>query len=265
MKKKLWISTILTMLALSLMACARIPSLLASSGQASPVQGGGGGSIVFDEQVTQGVVVLGTGMVSAEPEVAQVTFGVELQGKDPAAIVNEGAQKIDLAIAAVQKLGEQSDIRTTNYSLWVENIHDQETGRATGEVVYHLSHQVQATLHDLDRVGELLSAVAGAGVNTIAGVTFTVDNPQALVEQARQKALQDANAKAQQMAEGLGIALDKPILVTEEGGGYGYPEEPRAEWGMGGGGNGMTVATVPGITPGTFSVSVSVRVVYAIR
>ena len=72
--------------------------------------------------------------------------------------------------------------------------------------------------------------------------------------------MQDATAKAQQIAEGLGIALDKPILVTE--GSSRYPVEPAAEWGIGGGG--ATVA-VPGITPGTFSVSVSVRVVYAIR
>jgi uncharacterized protein YggE len=116
-------------------------------------------------------------------------------------------------------------------------------------------------LRDLDHVGELLAAVVEAGANSISEVSFTVEDSEALVEQARQQALEDAGARAKQMAEGLGITLGKPILVMETGGGYPVP----MELGLGGGGGGVAEAAVPSISPGTFSVSVSVQVIYEIR
>ena len=68
-------------------------------------------------------------------------------------------------------------------------------------------------MRDLARVGELLAAVIEAGANTISGVDFTVENPDALVEEARQEALKDAQSKAWQMAETLDIVIERPILV----------------------------------------------------
>jgi uncharacterized protein YggE len=210
-------------------------------------------------QFTEGLVVVGTGTASAEPEVAQVTLGVELRGDDPAALVDEGAGTIDDVIAAAESMGVAgADIRTIGYNLWVENIYDPERGIPTGEVIYHLSHFVQVTQRDLGQVGELLATAVNAGANSISGVNFTVEGPGVLVEQARQSALQDAQDRAEQMAEGLGIELGMPVMVMETGGGYAYP----MEGGMGGGG--MVEVGAPAISPGSFSVSVSVQIVYDI-
>jgi len=258
MRRKLWNVLILAALGLTLGACgqARVLPTLAAEGATLPR--GGGGGISPTGQFTEGLVVVGTGTARAEPEVAQITFGVELRGDDPAALVDEGARKIDGAIAAAREIGiADGDVRTIGYNLWVENIHDPETGMPTGEVAYHVSHNVQVILRDLDQVGELLAAVVGAGANSISEVSFTVEDPEALVVQARQQALEDAGARAKQMAEGLGIALGTPILVMESGGWY-----PMPVGGIGGGGVEMAA---PSISPGTFSVSVSVQVAYEIR
>jgi uncharacterized protein YggE len=258
MRRKLWNVMILAALGLALGACGQARALptLAAEGAALP-QGGGG--ISPTGQFTEGLVVVGTGTARAEPEVAQITFGVELRGDDPAALVDEGARKIDGASAAARELGiADGDVRTTGYNLWVENIHDPETGMPTGEVAYHVSHNVQVILRDLDQVGELLAAAVGAGANSISEVSFNVEDPEALVVQARQQALEDAGARAKQMAEGLGIALGKPILVMESGGWY-----PMPAAGIGGGG--MAEVAAPSISPGTFSVSVSVQIAYEIR
>jgi uncharacterized protein YggE len=263
MNKRIGIVLVLAMLLVTLTTCGPVGAqpIQAAENPALAGGGGGGGGVVLPSgQFVEGLVVVGTGMASAEPEIAVVTFGVELRGDDPAALVNEAAQKIDQALAAVGKLGiAGEDVRTTGYNLWVENVYDPETGAPTGEVVYHVSHFVQVTLHDLDKVGGLLANVVAAGVNSISGVNFTVEAPEALVEQARQDALEDAAAKAKQMADGLGIALGKPMLVMETGGGYSMPS---MEWGVGGGGGGMAA---PSISPGGFSISVSVQVVYEIR
>lgn len=259
MTRKLWNIGILAALALTLAACAQVgssPTLAA--GEQSAVLGDGGG--YTSGSFTEGLVVVGTGQASAEPQIAQVTFGVELRGDDVAALVDEAATKINQAIAAAKGMGvADEDVQTVSYSVWVETIYDPQSGVPTGEVVYHVSHYVQATLRDLDRVGGLLAAVVNAGANTISNVNFSVEDPDTLIEQARQEALQNARSQAQAMAQALGVTLGKPISVMETGGGY--PVVREAAVGMGGGG----MAAAPSITPGAFSVSVSVQIVYEIR
>ncbi len=262
MRRNIWIVLLPVVAALTLVACGRMPSLAAGEAAPSLGGGGGGGTVSPTGQFAEGLVVVGTGTASAEPEVAQITLGVELKGDDPAALVDEAARKMDQAIAAAQELGvAEGNIQTTGYNLWVENVYDPEKGTPTGEVVYHLSHQIQVTLRDLGQVGELLAAAVEAGANSISGVNFTVEDPKALVEQARQQALEDVTMRAKQMAEGLRITLGKPILVMETGGGMPMP----AGWGVGGGGGGMADVAAPSISPGTFSVSVSIQAVYEIQ
>jgi hypothetical protein len=251
---------VLVALMLALASCTQpaAPTAMASE-EAAVARGGGGGLIQPTGQLAEGLVVVGTGTVSAEPEMANVVFGVELQGDDPAAIVGEAAERIDQAIAAAEELGvAEEDVRTTGYNLWVETVRDPDSGTPTGEVLYHIWQQVRVKLSDLDRVGDLLGAVVDAGANTISEVNFTVEDPDALMEQARQQALENVATRAQQMAEGLDITLGRPIMVMETGGGSPMP------LGIGGGGE-MMEAAAPFISPGTFSVSVSVQVVYEIQ
>jgi hypothetical protein len=265
MKRSIWSLVTVVVLALALVACGRVgasPTLAAE--EAAPALGGGGGVpyVSSNGQYVEGLVAVGTGTASAEPEVAQITFGVELRGDDPAALVDEGAGKIERAVASAQELGvAEEDVRTTGYNLWVETVYDPEKGLPTGEVIYHLSHHVRAKLRDLDKVGEVLAAVVEAGANSISEVSFSVEQPDALMEQARQQALEDAAARAQQMAEGLDISLGKPVTVMETSGGFPVP----VERGIGGGGGGMVEMAAPSISPGTFSVSVSVQIVYEIQ
>jgi uncharacterized protein YggE len=260
MNKRIW--TILAMAAvlLTLTNCGQANAQPNRETEAAALQGGGvgGGAGSFNGQYVEGLVAVGSGKASAEPEIAVISLGVDLRGSEPAAMVDEAALKIDAIAAAVEGLGVAGDdVRTTGYNLWVENLYDHERGLPTGEVVYHVSHYVEVTLRDLDKVGELMADVVEAGANTISGVSFTVAEPEALVEQARQAALADAAAKAGRMAEGLDIALGKPVSVMETTGG------PYPVLGLGGGGGEMMAA--PSVSPGTFTVSVGVQIVYEIR
>jgi uncharacterized protein YggE len=254
MKRKLRYIGVLVLVASVLSSCGQAGAPLSSPGETASVAGSG--NILPSGQFSQGLVVVGTGTASAEPEIARVTFGVELRGDDPVALVDEAATKVDGAITAAKGLGiADTDVQTVSYSLWVETVTDPQTGAPTGEVVYHLSHYVQVTLRDLTQVGELLAAVIEAGANTISGVEFTVEDPDALVEQALQEALQDAQARAERMAETLGAVVGQPVLVEEIGGGYPTSIE-RASSAV------APSVAAPPISPGVFSVSVSVQVVY---
>jgi uncharacterized protein YggE len=254
MKSKFWCIGVLALVASILSSCGQVGAPTSSPGEMARLSGGG--DVLPSGQFSEGLVIVGTGTASAEPQIARVTFGVELRGDDPVALVDEAASKADGAIAAVKEMGvADEDIQTVGYNLWVETVTDPQTGVPTGEVVYHLSHSIQVTLRGLERVGELLAAVIGAGANTISGVEFTVEDPGALVEEARQEALQDARSKAERMAEMLGVVVGQPILVEEVGGGYPTSVERASVVAASGG-------AAPPVSPGSFSVSVSVQVVY---
>lgn len=264
MKKLRWsfVTLIVLLVGALLGGCSSLaampPSLVSSD--AATLRAGGGSSIVSG-QAAEGIVVAGTGMSSADPELAEVGFGVELRGDNADELVSEAATKMDAALAAAEEFGIVEDkTRTLNYNLWVETVHDPETGRPTGEIVYHLSHQMQVTTDRIDAVGGLLSGIVNAGVNAISGVNFTVQDPESLMEQAREAAITDARAKAEQIAEQLGVSLGQPVLVTEGGSPIPVVYE-AADMGRGG----LAEAAAPSITPGSFSVSVNIQIVYDIR
>lgn len=261
MKSRIMLIGLSVLMAALVVGCGSFPALPTLATERSALAAGGAGMVPATDPTTNGLWVVGTGEASADPEVARITFGVDLRGEAPGALVDEGSRKNDAAISALRQMGvAEDDIKTIGYSLWVETVHDPDTGMPTGEVIYHVSHQTQATVYELDSVGDILAALVEAGVNTISEVSFSVDEPQALIEQARQAALQDAQERAQRMAEGLAIALGKPVLVTE--GGASIPVSARG--GVGGGGA-IAEMAAPSISPGAFSVSVSVQVVYEIK
>jgi hypothetical protein len=210
----------------------------------------------------EGVAVIGTGSVSVDPEIAHVTYGVELQGEDPDALVSEASATMDAAMDAAMTFGILEDrTQTVDYNLWVETNRDRETGQPTGSVIYHFRHQVRVSTDQLDTVGELLAGLVNSGVNSINGVSFAVEDVAALEQQAREDALADAEARAEHIADQMGLALGKPSFVTEVGGGG--PVPVTRAYGLGGGA--MMESAAPEIESGSFTVSVSVQVVYAIR
>jgi uncharacterized protein len=235
----------------------RLPAFL--SGDAVTVRNASG-TLMTSGQPGEGVVVSGTGMASAEPDLAQLGFGVELQGQNADALVSEAAAKMGAALAAAEAFGVVEDkTQTLNYNLWVETVYNPETGRPTGEIVYHLSHQVQVTTDRIGSVGELLSGVVNAGANAISGVNFVVEDTDALERQAREAALRDAQSRAEQLAGGLAIPLGAPILVVESG--TSVPGPYAKAIGL----EFSDAAASPSFNPGSFSVSVNVQIVYAIR
>jgi hypothetical protein len=142
--------------------------------------------------------------------------------------------------------------------MWIEQVVDRE-GQPTGESRYHVVNQVRVRLRDLTKTGELLQKALEAGANNVGGVSFSVADPKALQQEARDQAIADAQAKASQLAAGLGAQLGRLRQVSEYGGviAPSVPVEAYAEGLRGGGG------PVP-VSGGEFSVTVEIQVVFDI-
>lgn len=203
------------------------------------------------------LTVTGNGKASAEPDLATVTFGVEVSGEDPAEAVSEAASRIDSTLAAVSSFGiEDRDVSTSSYTMWIEQVYDPMTYEETGEQTYHVSHHLTAKVRDMDRVGAFLATVVEAGANTVTGVSFSVEDRTQLVSEARRDAVQAAREKAGELAGELGLNLGRAASVSE------YTNYYPMGYGYGGYYDGMGE---PAVSPGAFSLGVDVTVTFEIE
>ncbi len=228
-------------------------------GCGAKVQAGGGTTYASaGSDVAYTINVSGSGLASNTPDIADIQLGVESVTDEAAQAISESTTKMKSVLEAVKALGiEDKDIQTVNYSMWVEQIYNQETGIPTGQVRYHVTNQINVRLRDLTLAGKLLENALTAGANTVGSITFGVNDPTELQKQARALALQNARAKADELAAGLGIRVGKVRTVSEYVSGPIPVASYAKDMGMGGGGE-VPVAT------GSYNVTVEVQVVFDI-
>jgi uncharacterized protein YggE len=87
-------------------------------------------------------------------------------------------------------------------------------------VGYEVSNQLTVKVRDLDSIGGVIDEVTKAGGDLIRfqGIDFTIEEADALQDQARAAAIEDVMAKANQVATLTGVQLGKLIHVSETGG-----------------------------------------------
>lgn len=204
-----------------------------------------------------GITVVGQGEAYGTPDQAEVQVGVETFAPtvSEATTKNEATLQQIMGALAAQGIAPE-DIQTTNYSLWAEQIYGENGPE--GIAGYHVSNQVNVTIHDVNKVSDVLGAVTEAGANSIYGISFSVADPAALEEEARADAMADARVVAGSLAELAGVQLGDIIMISEV---IGQPVAP-----MGGGMARMDMAASgPGISPGELSYQLQVQVTFGIQ
>jgi uncharacterized protein YggE len=214
------------------------------------------------EQAEPGTItVVGEGKVNAEPDVARINIGIEVVGDTVKDSSNQAADIMEMVIASLEAQAVTGkDIQTSGYNVWVERPYGPE-GMPSDQVRYHVGNTVIVTIRDLDKVGAVLDGTIEAGANNIYGVTFSVADPKPLMSEAREKAVADARAKAQELAELNGVALGQVLSISEvivSGGTYvGDMRAAAFAEGLGGGGG--------PISPGELEMVTQLQITYAIQ
>jgi uncharacterized protein YggE len=253
-----------TVLAMGTMVMVLIAALTIA-GCSDTVSAGGGSQAASgvsanqraDANSTSGISVVGTGTVSAPPDVALVDLGVEVVDSDANAAFTENTKRMTAVKGVLKEMDiPEDDIQTVNYNMWIEQVYDRN-GQPTGENRYHVTHHVRVRVSDLNATGELLQNTLEAGANNFGGISFSVADTAALQREARERALSDAKAKAEQLASSMGVRLGTPRLVSELGG----QATPFLAADMGGGVGGGGPVPVSG---GEFSVRVEIQLVFDI-
>jgi uncharacterized protein YggE len=88
---------------------------------------------------------------------------------------------------------------------------------------YTATNNVEVTIRNLDTAGKVLSAATSAGANQLFGIRFEIEDPSALQAEARKKAVEDARARAERLAQLAGVKLGPAVSISEIDGGGGGP------------------------------------------
>lgn len=219
------------------------------------------------------ITVSGKGEIVAVPDIATVTFAVVEQAKTVNEAQTKATAKMDTTLAALKALGiEEKDIKTTDYNAYPRYEYFQQVCTqfscppSGGQTIvgYEVRQSIMVKIRKIDDAGKILGEIGKAGVSDISGLTFTVDNYDDRVVEARKDAIDDAKAQAKKLAGDLGVRLGDIVSFSESGGGYPVPMYMSKDvaYGMGGA---MSEAANPQIPTGENKIISNVMITYEIR
>lgn len=184
------------------------------------------------------ITVVGEGKVSISPDIARAQIGVEVMMPSVKEASDANKELLDAVLAALAAQGiAEEDIQTSGFSVYAERF-GPEGPLPADQTNYRVSNNVSVVVRDLATLGDVLDAAIEAGANNIYGVEFSLDDPSTIESEARQSAVEDARAKAEELAELTGVTAGDVVSISEvvgNGGGYytsNFAEMSRA---MGGG------------------------------
>ena len=162
------------------------------------------------------ITMTGTGDATGVPD--EMTFKLSVGGTagDVSAAMDQASARMRQATAALREYGvEKKDTETTGLSINPNyRYYDNQPPVLTG---YSVRQSMQVHVRSLRGAGKALSAAVAAGGNSarISHLRLAIGDVDALLGQAREKAVEEATAKARQYAEATGQDLGDVLTLKE--------------------------------------------------
>lgn len=232
----------------ALVAAAAVAAFALTSGTAAAQVDGGAGS-------APGISVAGEGSVSGTPDVLRFTVGVEVTADTVDGALSSANEAARRMIGVLEQRGvAEEDLQTA--SVQIHPRYDREGRQVDGYVV---RQDLLVKVTDLDAAGGLISAAVEAGGDAarLSGVSFALEDNEALLATAREQAYAEARDKAEQYARLAGKELGAVVSIAEDV----QQHDPMAF----GRASGEAAASDVPIAPGSTEVSVRVEVRWEMR
>lgn len=209
------------------------------------------------EENVRSMSVSGTGRVTVVPDIANINIGVRTEADLVTDALEGNTAQANAISQVLQDLGvAEEDIQTSNFNIYPSERYDPMTGQVEGRY-FVVENTVNVKVRDLSSLGEVLSAVVEAGANNIYGINFNVEDREAAIAEARQLAIEDAQAKAQAIADDAGVQLGEIININVSSG-----STPITYYDAKGGA--YSEAAAP-IAAGSLTISMECNITYAIQ
>ncbi|MCD5325811.1 MULTISPECIES: SIMPL domain-containing protein [Pontibacillus] len=166
-------------------------------------------------QANRFLTVTGIGSVKAQPDIANITLGVETQDKELTTAQQTNAQTLNEVIDALIQIGiPNENIQTVDYFIFPQYDYIDGKQQFRG---YEVTHLITVTIENLEQTGEVIDTAVANGANRVSNISFTVQDPQSFYQQALASALQNANTKAQTIAQTMNLQIDMtPFSIDEQ-------------------------------------------------
>jgi len=206
------------------------------------------------------------GKTTAVPDIAKFSFSVITEGDtDISLLQEENTQKMNQAVKFVKDQGvEKEDIRTERYSLEPRyQYYRCEDGPCPPrEIVgYTIYQTAEVKIRDFEKIGVILGGVVKNEANTVSKLSFIIDDPTEVENEARAEAIKKAKKKAEAIAKAGGFDIGRLLSISESGTDQTQPRAvymEKATSGMGG-------DSTPSIEPGSQEVKINVALKYEIK
>lgn len=208
------------------------------------------------DKMERTVTVVGFGKVTGNNDIAVTTLGYANTNKDVAKAQADNKKVMDQVYAELKKMGIADKDLQSNYTIYPDYNYTQDKGQELKG--YRVSNSLTIKIRDLSKISDILGLAGKYGATEVSGLSFTIDDPENLKAQARDKALADAQAKAAHLANVLRMRLGGIISYNEYEGGDYQPRVLYAEaTGLGGGGPAAVVG-------GSRDVNMNVNITYEV-
>lgn len=165
-----------------------------------------------------------TSTVKKAPDMATISAGVVTQARTAKAAMDDNAQRMAAAFAALKAAGiADRDLQTSGI-----NLSPQYSFIANQRPIikgYEATNRVSVRMRKLEMIGPVLDALVAQGVNEINGPTFGLDKPETDLDVARSDAMATALRRAELYARASGTRVKRVVNISESGG-Y-EPPQPR--------------------------------------
>jgi len=223
------------------------------------------------------ITVTGEGTSSATPDIATISFTVQEQASTVQAAQDAATKKANDAIAAMKAEGvADKDIKTSGYNVSPQYASQQPVvcgagvycprmavpvnGIASNAIVgYQVTEGIDVTVRDTSKAGDVVQKLGNLGVQNVSGPNFTVDDDSGVMNDARAKAIENARAKAKELAKELGVSLGDVQSYSDGGSVYPMYSSAKAMDAVAGS------APTPNLPTGTDDRTVTVQVTYEIH
>ncbi len=205
------------------------------------------------------ISITGEGKVTSVPDVAKIQLGYSVEKKTVADAQKENTAKMNAVIDKLKKdfKIDEKDIKTVNY--FISPQYNWNDGRQSLRG-YLVSQDLGVKVREMDKVSQILDMAGSVGLNQIGNLSFEIDNPEELKQQAREKALAQAKEKAEALAKIVGVKLGNIISFSESS----SDSQPMPYYSLEKAASGMGGGAAPSVEAGSNEITVFATVQYEI-
>lgn len=188
-----------------------------AGGAAVPAQAAGQPpAAAADADRPRTLTMAGTGEATAVPDELAFALEVAATRSDLETALDDTSRITDRVLRSMTRFGvRRRDVQTTGLSMYP--VYDYHVNAPRTLRGYRVSQRAEVLVKDLEQGGQAVSAAVAAGGNTVRvdDIRLRVGDPEAVMRKARDAAVAQASAKAEQYAAAAGQELGAVRTLRE--------------------------------------------------